>query len=200
MPRANWGVTTEDIDNFDRDAQFKPYAGPKPPTGVVYCFSIVKLTHHAAPSPGKFPQMRAGLVLEPRTEDERKYKGFYITKFMSIAPDRPSEGKKGTGFQYVPFLDALGVSSNDFTEKTLVDEDGAIKRIGPWRNEGDTLILAQLVNGTRDRKNEETGRVETVPTIEVGWVGEASGVVFEITDDAEAESEEEVISTDVDWE
>ena len=177
MPRVNWGIDAEVIDEFDRDAQFTPYTGPQPPVNMVYCFTIKNLKHVAG-TDKKYPQLRAGLTLEPRNNDEAKYGGYFIMKFMTIAP--PKDGKQGTGFQYIPFLDALGVSSVDFTTKTQTDEDGNVKRIGPWRNEGDTLILARI-----EMKADQNGE----PRVEVTWVGDASNVVFEDIDEAE-EAEE----------
>jgi hypothetical protein len=176
MPRVNWGITQNDIDQFDREAQaqYAPYTGIDPPAGKVFCFTLKSLKHVDGTEPskgqeGKWPQLRAGLSLEPRNQAEADYEGYFIMHFMTIAP--AVNGKKGTAFQYVPFLDALGVTEQDFMKRTHTDEDGKVTKIGPWINEGDTLILARLKMGA----DFKTG----APRLEVDWVGEASGVTFE---------------------
>lgn len=183
MPKVNWGIDDDVIDSFDRDAQFKPYTGALPPTNMVYCFSI-KTLKHVAGANGKWPQLRAGLSLEPRNQEEAKYEGYFIMRFMTIAP--PTADKKGTGFQYIPFLDALGVSATDFTQRTITDEDGNVKRIGKWKNEGNTLILCRLENGA-----DQNGAYR----VDAGWVGDASEVIFEeydseVTEDGEFDDDE----------
>lgn len=153
MPRANWGVESSDVDSFDRDSQYAPYTGPVPPSAV-YQWKV-KVLKHMAGTREKLPQLRVGLELVPRAEyDERKFKGYFAMAFLPI-------GEK-TGFRYVPFLDALGVSGADFTRKTITDEEGNIKRIGQWRNDGDTVILAELKDEVDQNDNPRKG---------IGWIG-----------------------------
>ena len=135
MPRANWGIETEDIDSFDRSTQFTPYRGPQPPRGV-YSFLVKKAVFIAA-TRDKLPSLRLGLELIPRDgTDDRKYNGFYFTAFLPVS--------NKTQFRYVPLLDALGVSASDFKNKTITDAEGNISRIGKWRNDGETIVDVQI--------------------------------------------------------
>jgi len=138
MPVVKWGVDAGDVDDFDRDSQFKPYAGPVPPDGV-YAWRIKVLKHQAGTS-GKNPQLRVGLELVPREDfNEEKYRGYFLMDFIPIMGS--------TGFRYVPLLDALGVSGAEFAGRTKTDEDGNITSIGKWRNKGESMVIAQLSTG-----------------------------------------------------
>lgn len=140
MPRANWGVDPEDVDQFDRTTLYKPYTGPIPVNGV-YLWRIKNLKQVAPDKPGKLPQLRVGLELEPREEreGEDQYEGYYNTAFLYI-------GEK-TQWRYVPFLDAIGVTGKEFTRGTITDEEGNVRKIGKWVNTKDQLILAELKDG-----------------------------------------------------
>jgi len=174
MPRANWGVNASDVDDFDRDSQYKPYDGPVPPNAV-YLWRI-KVLKYVAGARDKFPQLRIGIELVPRGEyDERRYKGYFTMMFAPIS-DR-------TQFRYVPFLDAIGVTATDFTRKTITDEEGNIKRIGPWRNDGQTLIKAELKDEADQNGNPRKG---------IGWVGP--------NDDSSVDDDEEEYDVDTDEE
>lgn len=152
MPKANWGITADDVDDFDRDSQFTPYAGPPVPVGQVYLWQI-NVAKYAAKTRGKNPQLRIGLELVPREGyDEEAYEGYFIMAFLPI--------NAKTGFRYVPFLDAIGVSGKEFEQRTMYDEDGNISRIGSWRNNKDTLILADLKMG-EDEKGEPRKEIGT---------------------------------------
>lgn len=142
MPRVKWGVGAEDVDDFDRDSQFKPYAGPEPRNGV-YAWKI-KVFKFAAGGRGKLPQMRPGLELVPRAGfNEGKYAGYFIMDFIPVSDK--------TQFRYVPLLDALGVTGREFETATITDEEGNIQKIGKWRNKGETVIIAQLRDGQDDK-------------------------------------------------
>jgi hypothetical protein len=166
MPRARWGIRADDVDEFDRSSQFKPYAGPIPPNGVYYF--LVKRLKYAAATRDKLPQLRPGLELVPREDsDEDQYDGYYITAFLPVSDK--------TAFRYVPFLDAIGVTGSEFERRTVIDSDGSITRIGKWRNTGDTLIVGQLGDGTDEKGNSRK---------EIKWMGAAE-------ENEELEEEEE---------
>src|SRR3982750_832167 len=152
MPRVNWNVGREVIDDFDREAQFAPYKGKTPPNAV-YMFKL-KNFRYAAGTREKNPRLSAGLELVPRTEEEKTYRGYYITKFMAIA--------ETNAFQWVPMLDALGVTSVEFLKGTICDEEGNIRKIGNWRMDGKTMVLGQLADTT-----DQHG----LPRKEIKWVG-----------------------------
>lgn len=164
MPKVNWGIGSGDVDGFDRESQYTPYTGPIPPNGV-YLWKV-KVLKAVAGTREKFPQLRIGLELVPRAEyDEKRYAGYFVMTFPPIS--------EKTQFRYVPFLDALGVSGSDFTRKTITDEEGNIKRIGGWRNDGSTVILAELKDEADQNGNARKG---------IGYMGAAD----ELPDDEDS--------------
>lgn len=156
MPRVRWGVGASDIDDFDRSKQFVPYSGPTPPNGV-YLWKI-KVLQSVAGTREKLPQLRIGLELVPREGEasEGRYEGYFVMTFRSIG-DRNQ-------FAYVPFCDAIGVTGAEFVERTITDEDGNIKKIGRWRNDGNQFVLAQLI----DRDDNKGGTRK-----DIGHIGAA---------------------------
>lgn len=154
MPRVRWGISASDVDDFDRDSQYKPYDGPTPSNGV-YQFQV-KVLKYAAATSDRLPQLRVGLELIPRSgrKDERRYAGYFIMMFAPIS--------KKTGFRYVPFLDAIGVSGDEFENRTITDNDGNVTKIGKWRNDGQEIILAEIKDGV-----DKDGNSIKV----VGWMG-----------------------------
>jgi hypothetical protein len=152
VPKADWGIDPGVVDDYDRESQYAPYKGPKVPDGV-YRFKV-RDVKFAAATKKKLPQLRPWLELVPRSDEERRFKSYTITAFLPVS-DR-------TEFRYVPFLDAIGVTGAEFTGKTVVDEDGKIKKIGKWRNDGETEILAQL----RTKPDNEGAMRQ-----EVAWMG-----------------------------
>lgn len=173
MPRARWGISAADVDNYDRDSGFTPYRGPIPPNGV-YDW-LLKQCKFVSGTRGKYPQLRLGLELAPRegSEDEKRYAGYFIMVFRSIAPQ--------TAFGYVPFLDAIGVSGSDFEDRTVVDAEGNITRIGKWRNDGQQYVAAQLKDGADEKGNARK---------EIGWIGEISEEGYD-DDDGEYDDDED---------
>ena len=152
MPKANWGVSSSDVDNFDRNSQYQPYDGLIPPNGV-YEWNI-KVLKFAAATKEKLPQLRVGLELSPREgRDEDKYEGYFKMAFLNVSDK--------TAFVYVPFLDAIGVTGREFTERTITDEEGNVKKIGRWRNTGEEYIRAELTTNEYDTKDGKG----------IGWIG-----------------------------
>lgn len=166
MPKVNWGIESDTVDDWDRSGQFKPYSGPQPPNGV-YQWKV-KTAQYVAKTKGKLPQLRVGLELVPRKgREEKKFSGYFAMLFLPIA--------ENTAFRYVPFLDAIGVTGADFAQRTVTDEEGAIRKIGKWKNDGETLILAQLADET-DQNGE--------PRKGIKWIGA-------VGDDEEADEDDD---------
>lgn len=155
MPRVDWGVSAKDVDNYDRESQYKPYDGPLPPNGV-YQWQL-KTFKHVAGTRERNPQLRVGLELIPRKgrKDERRYAGYFVMVFAPVT--------EKTAFRYVPILDAIGVTGRDFERATITDEEGNIKKIGKWRNTGEEMILGQLRDNTGDQADKYPK--------DIGWVG-----------------------------
>jgi hypothetical protein len=180
MPRVNWGVNAADVDDYDRESQYKPYAGPIPPNGV-YQFQVKKL-QFVAPTREKNPQLRIGLELAPRNREEKKFGGYFIMEFAPVT--------QKTQFRYVPFLDAIGVTGKEFERRTIADEEGNIKQIGSWRNDGQMLILGQLQDDT-----DQNGQ----PRKKVGWMGPVEESDEDDDDMGDGEYDDEEDSDDDGW-
>jgi len=178
MPRAQWGITSADVDDFDRDSQYAPYTGQIPPNAV-YQWKI-KTAKFVSASREKLPSLWVGLELVPRTKDEKRYKGYFIMCFLAVS--------EKTAFKYVPFLDAIGVNGRDFKQRTIVDEEGKIQKIGPWRNDGSFLIAAQLNDGSDQNGNSRK---------EISWFGALTDVVP--VDDDDIEDVDEFDDSDADY-
>lgn len=184
MPRVRWGIEAGDVDDFDRESQYAPYQGPIPPNAV-YQWKVKQLKSVAG-SRDKYPQLRIGLELEPRKgRDENKYRGYFVMVFLPIT--------QKTNFRYAPFLDAIGVSGREFTNGTITDEEGNVKKIGRWRNDGKTLILGQLVE-----RADENGALRK----EVAWMGSAEGAepAEDEQDDPYGDDSDEEYADDDDYE
>lgn len=180
MPRANWEVSPRDVRNFDRSKQFKPYTGPMPTFGTVYQF-LIKQLKFSPSTTEKLPQLRIGLELSPRRKDEKRFAGFFVMSFRSVA--------NNTQFAYVPFLDAIGVSETDFTNRTVTDEEGNIKRIGNWRNDGKQYVMAQL-------KDSDNGKGGTRP--DVGWIGAVEDVNTDEDEDDDGTEFDDELDEEID--
>lgn len=155
MGRVNWGISKGTVDAFDREKQYKPYDGPIPINGVYHW--RVKKAQFISATRDKLPQLRIGLEIHPRaSRKEKQYTGYYIMVFAPVADN--------TAFRYVPFLDAIGVTERDFRERTIADEEGNIKKIGTWRNDGETIIAGEIRDETDDKGQ---------PRKAIGWMGEA---------------------------
>jgi len=178
MPKANWGVSSSDINNFDREKQYKPYTGPIPPSGAVFQWKVKVLKYFPA-TQQRNPQLRIGLELVPQRKDEKKYAGFFVMTFRAVTPK--------TQFNYVPFLDAIGVSANDFINRTNVDQEGNVIRIGGWRNSGDEMVLAQLKDSDDEKGN---------PRKDIGWIGALEDTNSDDDDDYDDDEYDEEIDED----
>ena len=165
MPTVNWGLSVKAVESFDRDAQFAPYRGQEPPNAV-YRWRVTKLQFFPGGSE-KYPQLRIFAKLIPRTKAEKRYDGFSVVSFRAVADHTP--------FNYVPFLDAIGVTAPDFVNRTKVDSEGNVLSIGKWRNDGKQEIDAQLVTETDLKGNDRK---------DIKWIGA-------VIDDEEDDSDDD---------
>jgi hypothetical protein len=171
MPIADWGISKGVVDEFDREKQnqYRPYTGPKPPAGV-YRFTVVKdQMRFQAGDDEKFPRWSALLTLKPRTTAEKSFDGFRCFFSANVSDDNPQ--------WYVPMLDVLGVTDVEFRRKTRLTEEGIIKSIGAWRNDGTQQLLAEIVHNG-DYTN-------------VRWVGKLDESELDDSDEDEDEDEED---------
>lgn len=170
MPPVNWGISADAVDDFEMDDRYTPYMGPTNIPLGVYIWRIAVMQRKPR-TEETLPQLRVGLELVPRNKDERKFKGFFVMDFIPVS-DR-------TNFRYAPLLQILGVSGRDFTKRLIYDADGNIKKIGPWRMDGQTLIAAQL---GESKKQDANGNTSTRKEIK-GY--------YPVPDDVDMEDEED---------
>lgn len=171
MPIADWNLSQGVIRDFDREKanEYAPYTGPKPSNGV-YKFRIVK--HQMKQFAGdeeSHPRLWALLTLIPRTKEEKRYAGYKVNFSAQVSDDNPQ--------WYVPLLDVLGVSDQEFRRKTRITEEGNIKSIGNWRNDGSQELLAEI------RHNEQYTNVR--------WVGPVTDATESDEDEEESEEDED---------
>lgn len=168
MPNVNWGISPDSVDDHE-DNGYTPYMGPTNIPAGVYQWRIASMKR-APKTADKLPQWRVGLEMVPRkgNKEEQKFKGYFAMDFIPVSDK--------TSFRYAPLLAVLGVSGNDFTKRCAVDQDGNILRIGKWKNDGKTLIAAQLV----DDKDMEGNPRKSI----------RGGGYFSLPDDADYDDED----------
>ncbi len=157
MPKVRWNFDLKGmVNSFDRDSQFTPYTGERPPSYQVFAWRIKNFTYVSG-TREKSPQFRAGLELVPRSgRDEDRYRGYYLTAYLNI-----SQNPKAAFF-WVPFFDAIGVTGDDIQQATNVTAEGNVLSIGQWKHTGKHLILGQLKDST-----DQNGAYRQ----EIGWFG-----------------------------
>jgi len=182
VPKVTWGggVTADDIDSAER-SQFKPYDGPPVPNGM-YAWRVKQLKK--GKSQADNPKVIYGLELLPRRSrpDEKKYAGFYVSGSIAVVESQ--------AFKLGPFLDALGVSSTDFLNRTSVEAEkdnygnAKITKIGEWLNDGKTIVLASLGDENDQKGNSRKAIMNFWP------VEETAAKSSDEDDDSEEEEEE----------
>lgn len=171
MPIADWNLSQGVIRDFDREEakRYAPYTGPKPSNGV-YKFKVVKdQMRMQAGDEETHPRWSAMLVLVPRTKEEKRYDGYRCFFSANITDENPG--------WFVPMLDVLGVSDQEFRRKTRITEEGIVKSIGNWRNDGTQELLAEI------RHNGDYTNVR--------WVGPVTDATASEEDEESEEDEDE---------
>lgn len=173
MPIVDWGITKGVMDEFDRERQqqYAPYTGPKPPSAV-YRWRISQMLVKADDEE-RLPQWLALLELVPRYASEKRYKGYKAWFSASIGDNN--------AFAYTPLCDVLGISEREFRTRFKTDDEGKVISIGKWRMDGKQEILAEIV----DNVDDNTGRVFT----NVRWVGDVSEDQSTLDDEDESDED-----------
>lgn len=155
MPKSTWGSGSESVSRDDLEnaqgARFKRYDGPTVPDGI-YAFKINQL--RKGKSEAGNDQLIIGLELVPRQgrPEQQPYKGFYITDYIPVM--------KSTADRLKPFLDAIGVSVDDFLNRMMDDGKAnrqgskGILKFGRWVFEsGKVYVLAEVITGSYKGKS-----------------------------------------------
>lgn len=110
MPKAKWGIGTEEPEELE---QFAVYDGDEPPTGV-YPFVLKRLT---VKENKNGDDMLNGLVeiRAPKSDKKSKYNGWAVWFNQNVTDQ---------GAPYVKqWLKSLGLTWKDFTNKTVLESD-----------------------------------------------------------------------------
>lgn len=158
MGKVKWGggISQNALDEVDTSKQFSPYDGPVPPAGV-YRF-IVKVLKETTSSNNN-PQLQIGLELVPRSDipEQRRYKGYFMMDFIPVMDS--------VAWRLRPFLDAIGVTSREFVNGTVNDEDKNITKIGKKVVKG-TVIAVSIRNGQDQRGNARMEVAQYIPVVD----------------------------------
>lgn len=174
MGKVKWGggISQGALDEVDTSRQFTPYDGPTPPAGV-YRFKIKVLKQTS--SSNNNPQLQIGLELEPRADipEQKRYKGYFMMDFIPVMDS--------TAWRLRPFLDAIGVTSKEFVNGTVADEDQNITKIGRTVPKG--LLLACSIRNGQDQKGNP--RMEVAQYIPVADGDDQDDAADDATSDDE---------------
>lgn len=142
MPKAKWGsdLTPDEIDNA-KGGDFSPYAGPTPPSGV---YKFVLKQAKKGVTKNEDPKLFTVWELVPREKDQKKFAGAPVFDHMPVT--------KATAWRAKALCAALGITSNDFMGKTVVDEDGKVLKIGSKKIDGGKIEV--YINVKRDNDAE----------------------------------------------
>lgn len=130
MPKVKWGsdLDAEAIENAENN---QSYTGPLPPSGV-YRFRIKFMQKTV--SSKKNPMVKILLLLDGSFKEEhKKYDGCPVWEQIPVMAS--------TAFRIRELCDALNITAGDFMEKTLVDEDGNIQKIGKLKIADQDLLV-----------------------------------------------------------
>lgn len=138
MPKAKWGsgnqaLTAADIDGAETRAGFVPYSGPIPRSGL-YRFTIKRMKQGTSSAGNPKLQIISELDGTWKTE-HKKFEGCPLFDNMPVM--------KSTAFRVKAFCEAVGLSSKEFYNSIVVDENGVVTKLGSL---GDPAGLLVYIN------------------------------------------------------
>ena len=144
MPKVKWGGDIDQNAIDEAESRGAEYTGPIPPSGI-YRFKLRWAKQDESGSGN--PKLTSLLLLDGSWKPEhKKFDGCPLWDHM------PVMGK--TAFRVRAFCDALNVTSKDFMNKTVVDDDGMVQKIGSLTiADQDRLVLVKV----KFDKDEEYG-------------------------------------------
>lgn len=145
MPKVKWedDLDTETIDNAG--SEYEVYNGKIPPSGI-YRFKL--RWSKKGLSEKKKPKLLSMLVIDGSYKAEHKqYDGCPFWDHMPV--------QKSTAFRVKAFCDALNVTSAEFLNKMVVDDEGYVQKIGKLKVADQDLLVFLKVS--RRAADEEQG-------------------------------------------
>lgn len=176
MPKVKWGgdIDAEAIEN----AENQGYAGPLPPSGV-YRFKIKFMQKTI--SSKKNPMVKVLLVLDGSWKPEhKKFDGCPVWEQIPVMAS--------TAFRIRELCDALNITAADFMEKTLVDDEGFVQKIGKLKIADQDLLVKYKA---MQDNNEEYGERLSRPKRGAGFLPFQDEDADEDDGDEDAEGEED---------
>ena len=125
MPKATWGagdqvLTADDVNSAERTEARKRYSGELPMSGT-YRYVIQSLKQGES-SKGN-PKLTVTALLDGNwMPNHKQYDGCPIWDHIPVM--------KSTEGRVANFLDAIGASGEDLLNKTVVDENGYVTKLG----------------------------------------------------------------------
>jgi hypothetical protein len=147
MPKATWGsggeaLTAADIDGAEQREGFAPYSGPIPPAGL-YRF-VLKFAKKGQSSTGN-PKLQMLWELDGDWKPEHaKFEGAPLWDNMPVM--------KSTAWRVAAFCEAVGITSAEFLNKMVVDEDGKVTKLGSL---GDPAGIMAYINVSKRPANAQ---------------------------------------------
>jgi hypothetical protein len=142
MPKVKWGGDI-DADAIEQAENNQGYNGPLPPSGV-YRFSIKFMQRTM--SSNNNPMVKILLLLDGKTDplkpEHERYHGCPVWEQIPVM--------KSTAFRIRELCDALNISAVDFMNKTIVDEDGNIQKIGSLKIADQDLLVTYKARQEND--------------------------------------------------
>lgn len=144
MPKAKWGsdLTVDDIENAE--STNGSYTGPIPPSGV-YLFTLKKMQKGTSKNDNPKVFMVWEMAKTGAKKDQKKWAGAPLFDHMPVGAS--------SAFRAKALCAALGVTSKDFLNKTIIDEEDNITKIGNLKIEAGAIQAFINVKRESDADN-----------------------------------------------
>lgn len=159
MPKAKWGagdkaLTADDINGADRQETRKMYSGRLPRSGT-YRF-VIQSVKQGESKTGNPKAVVFSTLDGTWLDNHKEYDGCPMWDHLPIMDS--------TKERVANFLDAIGATGEDLLEKSIVDENGYITKLGAVGDPKGLLVYINVKyeNGTKEYPN---------PKISVGFNG-----------------------------
>lgn len=176
MPKAKWGagdnmLTADDINSAEQIESQQRYSGPVPPGGT-YRFVIRSLKQGTANSGNA--KVVVMLVLDGSWQPNHKqYDGAPIWHHLALS--------KANAANVRNFLDAIGATADDLLNRSIVDENDYITKLGKLGDPSGIMVYANT-------KRKKTTLEYPDPALEVMFGG-----YLPVEDDADSDDNDDAV-------